>query len=68
MAVAKIIEIIGSSKKSWEDAANNAVKTAAKTVRSLHGVEIVSQNGVIKDGKISEYRAVVKIAFTYEGE
>jgi flavin-binding protein dodecin len=67
MTVAKIIEIIGSSKKSWEDAANNAVKTAAKTVRGLNGVEIVSQNGIIKNGKIAEYRAVVKIAFKYQG-
>ena len=66
MGVAKIIEIIGSSKKSWEDAANNAVKTAAKTVRGLKGVELVRQNAVISKGKISEYRAVVKIAFEYE--
>lgn len=66
MGVAKVIEIIGTSKKSWEDAANNAVKTAAKTVRNLRGVEVISQNATIKKGKISEYRTVVKIAFKYD--
>jgi flavin-binding protein dodecin len=66
MSVAKIIEIIGSSKKSWEDATNNAVKVAAKTVRGLKGVELVKQTAVIEKGKIIEYRAVVKIAFEYE--
>jgi flavin-binding protein dodecin len=66
MGVAKIIEIIGSSKKSWEDAANNAVKTATKTLRNLRGVEVVGQNAVVKNGKISEYRTVIKVAFEYE--
>lgn len=68
MAVAKVIEIIGTSPKSWEDAANNAVMTAAKSVRNLKGMELVSQNAKIKDGKIVEFRAVVKLAFAYEGQ
>jgi flavin-binding protein dodecin len=66
MSVAKVIEIIGNSEKSWEDAANNAIKTASETLRNISGVEIVGQNATIKNGEIDEYRSVVKIAFEYE--
>jgi len=67
MGVVKVIELVGNSKKSWEDAANQAVMTAAATLRGLTGADIQSMTAVIKDGKIVEYRATVKIAFMIEG-
>jgi flavin-binding protein dodecin len=63
MDVIKILEIIGTSSKNWEDAANNAVREAAETVEGISGLEVISQTARVKDGKISEYRATVKIAF-----
>jgi flavin-binding protein dodecin len=67
MGVIKVIELVGNSTKSWEDAANSAVMTAAKTLRGLTGADIVGMTAVIKEGKIVEYRATVKIAFMIEG-
>lgn len=67
MGVIKVIELVGNSKKSWEDAANQAVMTAAATLRGLTGADIQSMTAVVKDGKIVEYRATVKIAFMIEG-
>ena len=67
MAVARITEVIGSSTKSWDDAVNNALKRANKTLRGLTGIEITKMNAHIEDGKISEYRAHIKITFILEG-
>ncbi len=64
--VVKVVEIIGSSPKSWEDAANNAVLEAAKSIRGLTGVDIMNLTAVIKDGKIVKYKACCKVAFTVE--
>lgn len=66
MAVARITEIIGSSEKSWEDAVHNALKRANKTLRGLTGLEITKMNAQIQNGKITEYRAHVKITFILE--
>ncbi len=66
MGVIKVIEIIGESTKSWEAAAQSAVKTAAKTLRGLVGVDVVSMTATINDGKIKTYRSTVKIAFVFE--
>ena len=68
MSVVKIVELIGSSPNSWEEAAGNAVKEAAKTIRSIKGVDVKSFTAKVKNGDIVEYRAVVKIAFIVEGE
>lgn len=67
MGVIKVIELVGNSKKSWEDAANQAVMTAAATLRNLTGADVVGMTAVVKEGKIVEYRATVKIAFMIEG-
>lgn len=61
--VIKIIEIIGSSDKSWEVAARNAVLEVAKTVKHLIGVDVVNFTASVKDGKIIKYKATCKIAF-----
>lgn len=67
ISVAKIIELVGSSDKSWEDAINNTLERASKTVRNIKGVDVVGMKGVVKDGKIAEYRVVLKISFSVEG-
>ncbi len=64
--VVKIVEIIGSSPKSWEDAANAAVEEAAKTIRGITGVDVMNFTAVVKDGKIVKYKTCCKIAFTVE--
>ena len=66
MSVAKVIEIVGNSSKSWQDAAQNAVTQTAKTIRNIHGVKVVGMTAKIRNGKIFEYRATVKIAFGVE--
>jgi len=62
-SVAKVIEIVGVSNESWEDAAKNAVKEASKTIENITGVEIDSYTGNVRDGEVKEFKAVVKIAF-----
>lgn len=63
MSVLKVIEILANSPKSWEDAANNAVKEASKSVKGIASLYVQEQSAVIKDGKIAEYRVNVKITF-----
>ena len=67
-SVYKVIELVGSSETSWEDAAKTAVEKAAKTLRDLRVAEISELDMKIEDGKITAYRARVKISFKYAGE
>lgn len=67
MAIYRVTEVIGTSTKSWEDAAKNAVETAAKTLRDLRVGEVVKQDITIEKGKVTAYRARVNISFKYEG-
>jgi dodecin len=66
--VAKIIEIIGSSENGWEQAAQVAIDEARKTIHGIHGLEIMDMTAKIdpNTGKITEYRAGVKISFAVE--
>jgi hypothetical protein len=64
--VVKIIELIGSSPKSWEDAAKNALAEAAKTIKNIKSIYVKRINAKVEKNKIVEYRAVVKIAFVVE--
>ena len=68
--VAKIIEIIGSSDKGWEEAAQGAVDEAKKTIHGITGVEITDMTAKVdpNTGRITQYRASVKIAFGVEHE
>ena len=66
MAILKVIEILATSKSSWEDAAANAVKHASKTVRGIRSVNIQNQSAVVTKGKITEYRVNCKISFGVE--
>ena len=67
MSVYKIIEVVGTSDSSWEDAAKNAVETVSKTVRDLRIAEINKLDMRIENGKVAAYRARVNISFKYEG-
>lgn len=64
--VAKVTELIGRSEKSWQDAAEVAVKEAAKTIRGITGIEVRHFTGKVRDGRIVEYRANVEIAYGVE--
>lgn len=66
MSVARVTEIIASSKKSFEDAIENGVTRAAKTLKNVEGAWVQDQKCMIKDGKITEYRVVLKITFVLE--
>jgi dodecin len=66
--VVKVIELIGSSPKGWEDAAARAVKQAAKTVRNIKGIDLMKCTAKVENDTIVEYRSVVKIAFVVDRE
>ena len=63
MTVVKIVELVGSSPISWEDATKNALAEAAKTIRGIKSIYVKRCNATVEKNKIAEYRAVVKIAF-----
>ena len=68
MSVAKIIELVGSSDVGWDEAVRAAVAEAARTVRGIRGVDVQDWTARVKDGRIVEYKANVKIAFGVEEE
>lgn len=62
----KIIELVGSSEKSWEDAVKNAITSASKTLRDMRVAEIEKLDVRIEDNKIVAYRAKIKLSFKFE--
>ncbi len=64
-SVYKIIEVVGTSKKSWEDAAKNAVETAGKSLKDLRIAEIVKLDMQINKGKVIAFRSRVAVSFKY---
>ncbi len=66
-SVYKVIELVGTSTESWEKAAAAAVARAGESLRDLRIAEVVDLDMQIKDGKIENYRAKVKISFKFEG-
>jgi flavin-binding protein dodecin len=64
--VYKIVEVIGSSGTSWEDAARNAVKTASKSLRDLRIAEVTKFDVKIENGKIAAFRTRLSLSFKYE--
>ena len=67
MSVYKVIELIGTSSKSWEDAAASAVKTAKKNLRGLRVAEVIEQDLDLGDGSTITYRTKLRVSFKYEG-
>jgi dodecin len=65
-SVYRITELVGTSKKSWEDAAANAVAAASKTLRDLRVAEIIKLDMVVENGKVTSYRAKVALSFKYD--
>ena len=65
-SVYKVIELVGTSEESWEDAAKNAVETAGKTLKNLRIGEVDKLDVKIEDGKVVAYRARVSLSFKYE--
>jgi dodecin len=63
MAILKVIEILSSSPKSWEDATASGVAKAAKTVKGIKSAFVQSQSVVVEDGKVTEYRVNLKLSF-----
>jgi flavin-binding protein dodecin len=65
--VYRVIDVIGTSTKSWEDAAKNAVETAAGSLRDLRVAEVSQLDLKVDKGKVVAYRARVQLSFKYEG-
>jgi flavin-binding protein dodecin len=62
-----IREMVGTSPRSWSDAARQAVATASKTVRNIRTIEVVKSTAHIEDGEIVQYEVQLKLGFEYEG-
>ncbi len=65
-SIYKVIELVGTSEVSWEDAAKKAVETAGKTLKNLRIAEIKNLDLKVEDGKVIAYRARVSLSFKYE--
>lgn len=66
MAIAKVTEVISSSKKSFDDAVENGIERASKTLKGISGAWVADQKVTVNDGKIEEYRVVLKISFVLD--
>lgn len=67
-SVYKIIELVGTSEKSWEDAAQKAVETASKSLEDLRVAEVKELDMKIENGKVAAYRTKVAVSFKYHGK
>ena len=67
MGVVIIRELVGTSPRSWSDAARQAVATASRTVRNIREIEVVKSSAKVENGEIVEYRVELKLFFEYEG-
>lgn len=63
MAILKVLELMANSTQSWEDATQQAVTEASKTLHNIRSVYIKDQSASVKDSKITEYRVTVKLTF-----
>jgi flavin-binding protein dodecin len=65
-SVYKVVELVGTSEKSWEQAARNAVEEAAKSLKNLRVAEVKELDMKVENGKVTSYRAKVTLSFKYE--
>ena len=66
MSIYKVIEIVGTSENSWEDAARNAVERASQSLEDLRVAEVTSQDMKIEDGEVVAYRTKVSVSFKFK--
>ena len=66
MSVAKVTEIISESSKSFDDAVENGIARASKTLKGIKGAWVADQKVTVNDGKISSYRVVLKVTFVLD--
>ncbi len=67
MSIMKVIEVLANSKVSWEDAAQNAVKEASRTVKNIRSIYIQDHSASVEKGKITQYRITAKVTFEIKG-
>lgn len=67
-SVYKVVELVGTSTESWEKAATAAVNRASQSLRDLRVAEVTAQDLVIEDGRVSAFRAKIKVSFKFEGK
>lgn len=67
-SVYKVIELVGKSPKSWEDAAKNAVETAARSLQDMRIAEVKKLDMQIDKGNVVSYRARIKVSFKYKND
>ncbi|MGE5552646.1 MAG: dodecin family protein [Betaproteobacteria bacterium] len=67
MTVVKVIELVGESPTSWQDAIEQAVAQASRTLHGITGVEVLNMTANVENGKITEYKADVQVAFAVDG-
>lgn len=65
-SVYRVTELVGTSRNSWEEAARNAIQTAASTLRDLRVAEVMKMDMAIEDGKVVAFRTRVSLSFKYE--
>jgi len=63
LPVGKVVELVGTSERGFEDAINEAVRRSAKTLRNVRGIDVVGQKALVKNGKVVEYRVNLKLSF-----
>ncbi len=68
MSIYKVIEIVGTSANSWEEAARNAVEKAAESLEDLRVAEVISEDLKIENGKVVAYRTKVSVSFKFKEE
>lgn len=66
MSIAKVTEVISSSSKSFDDAVENGIERASKTLKGITGAWVADQKVTVKNGKVDEYRVVLKISFVLD--
>jgi flavin-binding protein dodecin len=66
-SVYRIVDVVGISEKSWEDAGRRAVETAASSLRDLRVAEVTKMDMKVEDGKVTAFRTRVALSFKYEG-
>jgi flavin-binding protein dodecin len=66
MSIAKVTEVISSSSKSFDDAVENGIERASKTLKGITGAWVADQKVTVKNNKVDEYRVVLKISFVLD--